>query len=314
MKTRAFLLLHLAVLLAGGTGILGRLISLGGLGLVWYRMLVAVVTMLLTLLCLRRKFAVSRRNGLRIAACGMLLTLHWVAFFASIKASNVSAGVACIATSCFFTSLFDPLLNRHKVSWRDVLISFIAIAGILLVFSLDVRYRMGITLGILSAALYSLFSVCNVRTAQATGTDSSTMLIWELIGGAALLTLIVPLYVLLSHTPLPVPAPGDMLPIVLLGSLFTVVPIFLQVHVLRTLSAFTVNITYNLEPIYSIILAAIIFNEAREVGLSFWIGIVFIVISIILQTIRTIHKSPIHHQRKKGSFRIAALTHQIPIV
>lgn len=208
MKTRAFLLLHLAVLLAGGTGILGRLISLGGLGLVWYRMLVAVVTMLLTLLCLRRKFAVSRRNGLRIAACGMLLTLHWVAFFASIKASNVLAGVACIATSCFFTSLFDPLLNRHKVSWRDVLISFIAIAGILLVFSLDVRYRMGITLGILSAALYSLFSVCNVRTAQATGTDSSTMLIWELIGGAALLTLIVPLYVLLSHTPLPVPAPA----------------------------------------------------------------------------------------------------------
>ena len=288
MKAKALLELHLAVLLAGGTGILGRLISLGGLGLVWYRMLVAVTTMLLVLLCLRHPFAVTQKNRLHIAGCGMLLTLHWVAFFASIKTSNVSVGVACIATSCFFTSLFDPLLNRHRVSLRDILISFIAITGILLVFSLDVRYRMGIALGLLSAALYSLFSVCNIRTAQATGADSPTMLMWELTRGAALLTLLIPIYSLLAHAPIPIPAQSDVLPLVLLGSLFTVVPIFLQVHVLRTLTAFTVNITYNLEPVYSIILAALLFNEAREVGITFWIGITFVVISVVLQTLRAL--------------------------
>ena len=285
-KTKALMELHTAVLLAGGTGILGRLITLGGLGLVWYRMLVAVVAMGLTMAVLRRRCFMDAKTMLRIASCGMLLALHWVAFFASIKASNVSAGVACIATSCFFTSLFDPLLNRHRVSVKDVLISFIAIAGILLVFSLDVRYRTGIALGLLSAALYSLFSVCNVRTADATGADSPTMLMWELVGGAALLTLVIPIGSLLSHSNLPLPNTSDWLPIVMLGTLFTVLPIFLQVHALRRLSAFTVNITYNLEPVYSIILAAIIFHEAREVGISFWVGISFIVLSVILQTIR----------------------------
>ena len=177
-----------------------------------------------------------------------ILALHWVAFYASIQASNVSIGVACIATSCFFTTLLDPLINRKRISWAEVFISFMAIAGVLLIFSLDVRYRVGIALGLLSAALYSLFSLLNINTQKATGND----ILW----------------------------------IVLLGSVFTVLPFLFQLQAMRSLSAFTVNLAYNLEPVYSIAFAAVIFGEFKEVGPSFGLGIALIILSVLIQTRR----------------------------
>lgn len=172
-KTRTLIVLHTAVFLAGWTGLFGRWITLSGLPLVWYRVMVSVVTLALFMLLGRKFHPVGFRALFGIGACGVLLAAHWVAFYASIKASNVSVGVACIATSCFFTTLFDPLINRRRVSVRDVLISFIAIAGILLIFSLDLRYRAGIALGLLSAALYSVFALLNINVADATGEDLS---------------------------------------------------------------------------------------------------------------------------------------------
>ena len=280
------ILLHIAVFLAGWTGIFGRIISLGGLPLVWYRSMVALAALAAVLALSRRLHRVGAASILRIAFCGMLLGIHWVAFFASIKASNVSVGVACIATSCFFTAIFDPLLNRHKVSWKDFFISFIAIAGILLIFSLDVRYRLGIALGLLSAAVYSLFSIINVRTAASTGQDSATMLLYELAGCVLFLALCMPFYVRLNPGLPAVPPRSDLVGLILLGSVFTIIPFLLQIHALRHLKPFTVNVTYNLEPVYSIIFAALIFGETREVGLSFWAGLTLIVISVALQSRR----------------------------
>ena len=212
--------------------------------------------------------------------------MHWVAFFASIQASNVSIGVACIATSCFFTAILDPLLNRKRLSWAEVMISFIAIAGVLLVFSLDVRYRLGIALGLLSAALYSLFSILHIQVSHRTGEDSATMLLYELLGGVLFLTLLmIPFIRLFPDQPVAL-TPQDGLWILLLGSVFTILPFLFQLHALRTLSAFTVNLAYNLEPVYSIAFAAILFGELREVNFSFWIGIAFIVVSVLVQTYR----------------------------
>ena len=290
-KTRTFILLHTAVFLAGWTGILGRMISLGGLPLVWYRMLVSVPVLAGALALLRRLHGVSWPAFWRMAGCGVVMALHWVAFFASIQASNVSIGVACIATSCFFTSVLDPLMNRRRLSWAEILISFMAIAGVLLVFSLDVRYRLGITLGLLSAALYSLFSILNVQTANRTGEDSATMLLYELVGGALALSMLIPPYLHFYPGANVTLAGHDMLWILLLGSVFTVLPFLFQLHAMRSLSAFTVNLAYNLEPVYSIAFAALIFGEYREVGWSFWLGIGLIALSVFIQTKRITGKS-----------------------
>lgn len=288
-NTRTLLILHTAVFLAGWTGIFGRLISLGGLPLVWYRILVSVATLALVLAVLGRLHKVGARALLQIAGCGILLALHWTAFFASIQASNVSIGVACIATTCFFTTLADPIINRKKLSWPEILISFISIAGVLLIFSLDVRYRLGIALGLLSAAIYSVFAVFNVNVARRTGEPTDTMLFYELIGGALFLSLCMPLYGHIFPTEALAPSGRDFIWLLLLGSVFTIVPFLFQLHALRKLSAFTVNLTYNLEPVYSIAIAALLFGEHQEVGWSFWIGLILIVVSVLLQTRRVAH-------------------------
>ena len=289
---KTLIILHLAVLLAGWTGIFGRLISLGGLPLVWYRMMVSVAVLALVLALTGRLHKLPWKAFTKIAACGGLLALHWVAFYASIQSSNVSVGVACIATSCFFTTLLDPLINRKRVSWVEVLISFIAIAGVLLIFSLDVRYRLGIALGLLSAALYSLFALVNINVARETGEDSATMLLYEIVGGIVLLSLLMPFYAWILPEASTVPQGKEVLWLLLLGSVFTILPFLFQLQALRTLSAFTVNLTYNLEPVYSIAFAALLFSEYREVGLSFWLGITLIILSVLIQTWRIKNKQP----------------------
>lgn len=287
-RTKTLFILHVAVFLAGWTGIFGRWISLAGLPLVWYRVIVSVIVMTVVMGIGGKLHRMPWRSVRRIAACGFLLAMHWVAFYASIKASNVSVGVACIATSCFFTTLFDPLLNRKKVSFRDIFISLIAILGILLIFSLDVRFRAGILLGLLSAAIYSVFALLNIRVASETGEDSSTMLMFELVGGLLFLTCCMPVYARLEPGAAIVPAGNDIVSLLLLGSLFTIVPFLFQIQALRKLSAFTVNVAYNLEPVYSILFAAIIFDETSEVGLSFWIGVALVVASVALQSIEAV--------------------------
>ena len=288
--TRTFVLLHLAVFLAGWTGVFGRIISLGGLPLVWYRILFGVITLAIVLALMRRLHKVRVPALLSMAGCGALLALHWVFFFASIQAANISVGVACVATSCFFTALLHPLFNRTRVDWKEILISFLSIAGVLLVFSLDVRYRVGIALGLLSAALYSVFAILNVKVASQTGEDSATMLLWELVGGVLFLTLCLPFHArLLPDVPI-VPTARELVWLLLLGSVFTILPFLFQLQALRKLSAFTVNLTYNLEPIYSIALAALLFDEIHEVGLSFWLGLLLIILSVLLQTLRIRNK------------------------
>ena len=171
-----------------------------------------------------------------------------------------------------------------------MLISFIAIAGVLLIFSLDVRYRLGIALGLLTAALYSVFSILNINVARQTGEDSATMLFYELIGGVLFLTLCMAVYAPFAAEPI-VPTGSDRIWLLLLGSVFTIIPFLFQLHALRHLSAFTVNLAYNLEPLYSIAIAALLFGEHREVGPSFWLGVVLIVTSVLIQTRRITPKS-----------------------
>ena len=289
-NSRTLVILHTAVFLAGWTGIFGRLISLGGLPLVWYRMMISIATLLLVLGLAHRLHRSGWRAILQIAGCGILLAVHWVAFFASIRVSNVSIGAACIATSCFFTSIFEPLINRKRISWKEIFISFISIAGVLLIFSLDIRYRAGIILGLLSAALYSVFAIFNVNVAARTGEDSATMLLWELVGGVLFLSLCIPFQAGFFPGEAILPERRDLIWLLLLGSVFTVVPFLFQLQALRRLSAFTVNLTYNLEPVYSIAFAALIFGEQREVGWSFWLGLSLIIVSVLLQNRRVRRK------------------------
>lgn len=278
----AFIKLHVSVLIAGATGIFGRLISLNEGLLVWYRMLFATVMFFLLLWMLGKLKRVSFRDVCKIGSVGMLLAIHWLFFYGSIKASNVSIGVVCLSLMSFFTALFEPLINRHRISLGEIACSLIGVLGIILIFHFDTRYRLGIGMGILSSALASLFTICNKKVSV--GYTSSTMLMYEMGGGFLGLSCLLPLY--LSFFPIAsiLPSLIDLVYLLLFASVCTVLLYILQIQVLKKISAFTFNLTYNLEPIYSIIAAMFLFHEAKELNASFYVGLGLILFSVLLHS------------------------------
>ena len=280
---KGFVQLHLSVLLAGFTGLFGRLITLNEVDIVWYRML--FTSMILLVFTGLPK--VGLRKFLQLCGCGALLGIHWILFYGSIKASNVSIGVICFSLIGFFTVVFEPLLFKKRFSWLELLFSLITVAGVLCIFSLDARYRYGIAIGIASSAVCALYAICNKKVSKSI--RSRTVLMYQMSGGLIAVSAIIPVYLFFfpSEQPVMVVPEGANLWFMLCHSLFcTVCMYLLQIQALKRLSAFTVNLTYNLEPCYTIILAFLIFGEGREINFSFYIGITLILLSVLLQTQR----------------------------
>ena len=276
----AYLRLHTGILLAGATGVFGRLISLAELPLVWYRMIIATGVLAAVLAVGGRLHRPTFREAWRMGCCGALLAVHWVLFYGSIKAANVSVGVVCFALNGFFTALLEPMASGKRFSLRDLLLGLITLGGIVLIFGLNMQFRTGIVIGTFSSLFYTLFAIASKRVQSATGVESSAMLLHELLTGWCVLSLAMPFYAMLYPSVSLMPEGSDWLFITLFASVFTIGPFLTQLQALRTLSAFTVNLSYNLEPLYSIALAMLLFNEAQELNLSFWMGVSMIVAAV----------------------------------
>ena len=276
----AYLRLHTGILLAGATGVFGRLISLAELPLVWYRMIIATGVLAAVLAVGGRLHRPTFREAWRIGCCGTLLAIHWVLFYGSIKAANVSVGVVCFALNGFFTALLEPMASGKRFSLRDLLLGLITLGGIVLIFGLNMQFRTGIVIGTFSSLFYTLFAIASKRVQSATGVESSAMLLYELLTGWCVLSLAMPFYAMLYPSVSLMPEGSDWLFITLFASVLTIGPFLTQLQALRTLSAFTVNLSYNLEPLYSIALAMLLFNEAQELNLSFWMGVSMIVAAV----------------------------------
>ncbi len=271
--------LHLSVFLAGFTGLFGKLITLNEVDIVWYRMFFTT----LILLVFTGIPKVGIRKMWQIAGCGTLLGLHWILFYASIKASNVSIGVVCFATVGFFTAILEPLIHHHAISRREIALSLITLAGIALIFSFDARHRTGISIGLISSIVCTLYIIYNKDISRDVRTRD--VLFWQMAGGFVGISAIIPLYLLIfpSATPVIVIPEGTNLWLMLCHALFCTVGLYmLQIMALKRLSAFTVNLTYNLEPCYSILWAFLFLGEARELNAAFYAGITLVVLSVLL--------------------------------
>ena len=280
-----FIQLHLSVMLAGFTGLFGRLITLNEVDIVWYRMLFTS----LILLVFTGLPKVGWRKFLQLCGCGALLGFHWILFYGSIKASNVSIGVICFSLIGFFTAIFEPLIFKKRFSWLELLFSLITVAGVLCIFSLDARYRYGIAIGVVSSAVCALYAICNKKASV--GVSSRTVLMYQMSGGLIAVSAIIPIYLFFfpSQQPVMVVPEENNLWFMLCHALFCTVGMYLlQIQALKRLSAFTVNLTYNMEPCYTIVLAFLIFGEGREINFSFYIGIALILLSVLLQTLRAL--------------------------
>ena len=279
---KAFFQLHLSILLAGWTGVFGKLMTLSPGLIVFWRIVIAGGCLWLWAWLTNRLEKVTRKDQFAIMGVGALLACQWTLFYASIKASNVSIGVVAFSSIGFFTALIEPMMNRARISMREVLFSLVTIGGISLIFHFDAQYRLGIILGLIGAAAAALLAVYFKR--YRAKYSSVTVMSWQLFGGFLFSIVALPIYMALMPAEPFFPSWPDTLYLPIFAIFCTLFMYILQIQSLEHISAFTVNLSYNLEPIYSIILAMIIFGEARDLGPSFYAGIALIALSVALQT------------------------------
>ncbi len=281
---RALLQLHIAVFLAGFTAILGKLIGLNEGVLVWYRMLLTVVTLAAILYFKKQLVQLPLKDAVAVFLVGAVIAIHWVTFYGSVKYGNVSIAVVCISGSGFFTAFFDPLINRRRVSFIEIFLGFVAIIGIYIIFDFHPQYKLGIIFGIISAIGSSLFPVFNKRLLIKHNPE--TLTVYEMAGGFLVLTFIIPFYLQAFPAGYYLPSAYDWLWLLLLSWVCTVYCFGLQLNALKTLSPFTCNLAYNLEPVYGIILAFILFRENKDLNYQFYLGVGLIILAVALQTAR----------------------------
>lgn len=281
---KAFFQLHLAIFLAGFTAILGKLITLNEALLVWYRMLFTAI-ILLVIMGLQKKITrLSLKDTLQLVGVGFVIAFHWVAFYGSIKYATVSVGLVCLSASGFFTAILEPIILRKKMVLAELLLGILAMIGIYIIFDFHRQYGLGIIFGILSALGSSIFPILNKQLLQKH--PPRTLTLYELSGGFLCLTLILPIYLHYFKATSYYPSLTDFGWLFILASVCTVYTFDLQLNALKKISAFTSNLSYNLEPVYGIILSFLFFNEAELLNRGFYIGLCIIILAVILQMIR----------------------------
>jgi drug/metabolite transporter (DMT)-like permease len=272
------IILHFTVFIWGFTSILGKLIHVQSVYLVWYRVLIAFVTLFLYFKFNRTDFKVSRDTFLKLFFTGALVGGHWILFFQAIKSSTVSVTLVCMSSITLFTAIFEQLINKTKISKLEILSGLLIISGIFLIFKFETQYTLGIIFGLLCSAFASLFSIINSK--QVKKTEAPVIAFYELLGALFWITL----YLLLTggfNNEMKL-IPSDIGYLIILGTVCTSLAYVAGVSVMKEFSAFRVALITNLEPVYGIVMAFIFFNEMDKMTTGFWIGALIILSTIFL--------------------------------
>ncbi|OOG56831.1 DMT family transporter [Rhodanobacter sp. C03] len=288
---QARLQIHFCVLLWGFTAILGKLITLPALPLVWWRMLLVVAALLLMPKVWRGLRAMPARLIWAYAGIGVLVSLHWLSFYAAIKLSNASVGATCIALGPVFLAFIEPWIAKRRFDPRELMIGVAVVPGVMMVVGgVPHGMRLGIAVGVLSALFVALFGSLNKRLVE--HGDPLTVTCIELGTGTLFLTALAPL---LPHT-----GPAFVLPnlhdaLLLLALSFgcTLLPFTLALVALRHMSAFGTQMVTNLEPVYAIVLAIVLLGEQHELDRWFYAGVAVILAAVFVH--------PLLNRRQRGT-------------
>ncbi|GGH57845.1 drug/metabolite transporter (DMT)-like permease [Filimonas zeae] len=282
----ALIRLHLAIFLWGFTGVLGRLISLNEGWLVWWRLLITVVSLWIYFWWRGEIKRVDVRGFLKIGAIGTILALHWLCFYGSIKYSNVSIALTCLSTSGLLSAIIEPLFFRKRINPGELALGLFALAGIGIIYFSNLHFSAGIYIGLLAAVLTVTVSVLNKKVV--TGYEPAAITLYQLTGGFIGLSVLMPVYHLLFPTDAVVPVKWDWLWLLVLSWVCTIFTFFLYIAALKKVSAFTMNLTLTLEPVYGVLLAFMLFQENKTLSMNFYIGFLLILLAVILQMLRII--------------------------
>lgn len=278
-KLKNYLHLHVLVFIAGFTAIIGKLITINAVSLVWYRMLMATVLMFIYIKIAKVDISITKKAFVKLAIAGIIIALHWITFFGAIQVANASIALAMFSTGAFFASFIEPIIYKRKIIAYEIVFGLIVILGVYLIVRSEFKYIDGMILGIISAFLSSLFAVLNGKFLEE---HSATKIsFYEFLSGVFFISL----YILcfgegfnVNHFNISL---SDGLWLFVLASVCTAYAFIASVYVMRYISPYTVVLTYNLEPIYGIILALLLFPESETMSSSFYIG-AFIILGVVL--------------------------------
>lgn len=273
---RSLIILHLTVIVWGFTGILGNLITISATHLVWYRVLIAFVSLFVYFKAKGHSLRVSKVELRNFLLTGALVGGHWVLFFESIKVSTVSVTLVCLSSVTLFTALLEPLFYKRRISKMELITGLFVILGIYLIFKFETQYLKGIILGLLCAMMASLFSIANSKLVKKS--DATLISFYEMFGA----WIWISLFMLLSggfHSGMQ-PQANDLIYLFILGTICTAGAYVAAVIVMKDISPFRVALASNLEPIYGILLAWIIFGQQEVMSFGFYIGAVIILLAV----------------------------------
>ena len=278
-----YFLLHFIVLIWGFTSILGLLISLPALELVFYRTLLAAVGVGLVMVWRKKNMLVSPAELIKIAGVGVLISLHWIFFFWSAKVSTASVCLAGMATTSLWTAFVDPIINRTKIKWYEVALGLFVISGLVVIFQFESGYWLGLSFALLSAFLSALFSVFNARLTFRHTPYQITL--YEMAAASLFALFFMPIYseFLNDGAPIQWEWKGmDWVWMLVLSGICTVYAFSASVELMKRVSVFTINLTINLEPVYGILLAVLVFGEKEKMTPQFYLGTLIILISVLI--------------------------------
>ncbi|MFK7971114.1 MAG: DMT family transporter [Bacteroidia bacterium] len=284
-------MLHTAVLLFGFTGIVGEFIkrneALSGAGIVWWRMLITLISLFFFSKIFKKVKSIPKRDRLRIMGIGVLVAAHWVTFFGAIQMTNASITISILASAAFFTSLIEPMILKSKFQLRETLLGALVIVGFVFIFGFTPpENNAGIVVAIISAILAATFGVLNKGMVAKHDIYAITLL--EFVAGVVMLTVLVPIYGFFTvGNPLDglMPAEADWPWLLFLAIGCTTLAFTLTMISLKSLSAFTTALAINLEPIYTIILAAVLFQQHENMQAGFYIGALIIILAVAVNPI-----------------------------
>lgn len=277
-KLLNYLHLHFIVFIWGFTAVLGALISIEAIPLVWYRMLMATALIFIWVLYRKETLSFSWKTIGSFGIAGIVIALHWLAFFGAIKASNVSVTLAIMSTGALFTSILEPIFYRRKVIWYEVLFGLVVVAGLAIIFNVEGDYTTGILLALSASFLGALFSVINGKLAVKY--NASSISLYELGFGVLFITG----YLILNGNftaEFFVLSQNDLIYLFILASACTAYAFIASVHVMKWISPYTVMLTINMEPIYGIILALLILGDNEYMSPQFYYGAALIIVTVV---------------------------------
>ncbi len=282
-ESKDFSFLHFIVLIWGFTAVLGVLISIPSVELVFFRTLLSSAGLAVLIVVTKKRFAFrSGKHYPIILGTGVLLAGHWILFFLSARISNISVCLSGMATCSLWTSFLEPITSKKKIDTYEVILSILAFIGIAIIFRVEFDHVFGLLIAVISAFLAAVFTVINGHVTKRE--DPFVITFYEMLGACCSIALFFPFYLMLDdvHQLVLLPAWSDWGYLLVLALICTVFAYSYSVKLMQRLSAFSVNLAINLEPVYGILLALIFFPEQERMTTGFYLGAVLIIASVLI--------------------------------